>query len=353
MALPMNATGFDDAAPRDARTHVCLIAGSASAPLAAEVAARTGIAVVATSAGRFPDGECAFAIGDDVSGRVVVVVQAIRPPVNDSLVETLAMVDAARRAGAARIVAVLPYLGYARSDRRTGRGPVMASLVARALETAGVDQAITLDVHSAAVEGFFTIPVTDVAASPALVRAARARIARGAVVVAPDFGAVHRATAVADLLGTDVAVCHKQRTSATTVAVARVSGEVAGRACVIVDDMIATGATIAECARALRAAGAQPYPVVLATHAVLSAGSNRALREADPALVVLTDSIPDAIARVPDVTIEVVPIGSTLADAVVVAVDGAAARSEQRRQEVPCRLDYAIEPRPGRRWPAD
>lgn len=337
---------------RESRPDVCVLAGSASPALAGVVAARCGVSIVPTTAARFPDGECAFAIGDDVSGHDVVIVQAIRPPVNDHLVELLAMVDAARRAGAGRVIAVLPYLGYARSDRRTGRGPVMASLVARALEMVGVDRVITLDVHTPAIEGFFTVPITDVSAMAAMVHAARGRIAPGAVVVAPDFGAVRRATVVAELLGADVAVCHKQRTSATTVAVARVSGDVAGRACVIVDDMIATGATIAECARAVRAAGAQPYPVVLATHAVFSPGSNRALREADPALVVLTDSIPDAIARAPDVTIEVVPIGSTLADAVIAAIEGAP-RSEQRRQEVPCRLDYAIEPRPGGRWPAD
>lgn len=343
----------DEALARDARANIRLIAGSASAALAREVAARSGIGVAPCALSRFPDGECEVAIGEEVAGRELVIVQAVAPPVNEHLVELLAIVDAARRAAASRVIALIPYFGYARSDRRSGRrGPVMASLVARLLETVGVDQVVTLDVHTPAIEGFFSVPVEDRSAVPAMVHALRGRVPSGAVVVAPDFGAVHRATAVAELLGADVAVCHKQRTSATTVAVTALSGDVAGRPCVIVDDMIATGATIVECARALRAAGAQPYPIVLATHAVLSPGANRALCDADPALVVLTDSIPDAIARAPDVTIEVVPIGSTLADAVVSTVVGAA-RDRERRQEVPCRIDYTIEPRAGERWPAD
>lgn len=330
MVNTMFGTTEDDVLASAVRqqTPVSLIAGSGHPALSDEIARLTGLDRAACEITRFPDGEVGVALEEPVRGHEVVIVQPTRPPVNEHLVELLALVDASRRAAAARIVAVLPYFGYARSDRRDGRRtPITASLVARLLETAGVDQVITLDVHAPAIEGFFRIPLDNLAAIPVLVDAVRPRIAPDAVVVAPDLGAAKRADRFAALLGLGVAVCHKQRASPTAVNVTRITGDVAGRPCVIVDDMIATGSTIAECARALRSAGALPAPLVVATHAVLVPGAATVLGAAGLAGIVVTDSIAGAAERGRGIAIDVVPVAPLLATAIERLLDGGSLRA--------------------------
>jgi ribose-phosphate pyrophosphokinase len=270
-----------------------IIAGSANPPLARAIEGEMGIRMAACTTERFPDGEVMARIDQSVRGLEVVLLQPTSPPVNDHLAELLALADACRRGAAERIVAVIPYFGYARSDRREGRRTaIMGRLVADAIERAGIAHVVVLDAHTPALEGFFRIPVDNLTAVPVLANALRPRIATGWVIVSPDLGATRLANHYATLLGLPVAICHKQRTSGTDVQVKRIIGDVAGRDCVIIDDMITTGATIAESVRALREAGAASSILVAATHAVLVPGALQKLAAAGVKELIVSDSIP-------------------------------------------------------------
>ena len=273
-----------------------LIAGSASRHLAAAVAVDLRRRFAECTIERFPDGEVSVQLDEPVRGREVILLAATSPPVNDHLVELLALADACRRADADRIVAIVPYFGYARSDRRDGRRtPIMASLAADLIERAGVDHVVTIDAHTPALEGFFRIPVDNLTAVPTLaeplVELLGATTAAESVVVAPDLGAVRLATRYATRLDLPVAVCHKRRLGGAEVSVARITGDVASRRCIIVDDMISTGGTIAESVRILKEAGALSDIVAVATHAVLSPGSLERMASAGVASLVLSDTI--------------------------------------------------------------
>jgi len=294
---------------------VVLLAGTASRALAWQIAAELGVPVGAADVERFPDGETSLVVDAAVEGRDVFVVQATSPPVNDHLIELLAFADACRRGGARRIVAVVPYFGYARSDRRASRGqPVMAALAADLIEAAGIDRVVVVDAHTAQIEGFFRAPVDALSAVPTLAEALAGRLPEGAVAVAPDLGAADRAAALAERLDLDLVVLQKNRRSGTSVEILQVFGDVRGRACLIVDDMISTGGTIAEAVRALRDAGAEGEITVAATHGVLTGPARQRLMGLELREIVLTDTIPvdaDAwpIARV-------VSVAPLLADAI-------------------------------------
>jgi ribose-phosphate pyrophosphokinase len=277
-----------------------LIAGTANAALAARVADAAGLPRGRCDIERFPDGEVSVEIGESVRGRDVILFQSTSPPVNDHLMELVLLADACRRAAAAHVTAIIPYFGYARSDRRQGRrAPVSARVAADLLESAGVGHVVTVDVHAAQIEGFFRVPTDDVSAMPLLAGALDGTLADDAVVVAPDLGAVKRARTLSRQLERDMALCLKQRHSGSEVEVTGVVGNVAGRSCVIVDDMISTGGTVAECARALREAGAREIVAVVATHAVFAPGALSRLTGADVSRVVVTDSVApaDAVAH--------------------------------------------------------
>jgi ribose-phosphate pyrophosphokinase len=219
---------------------------------------------------RFPDGELEVAIAESVREDDVYVIQPTCAPVGESLIELLLLGDAARRAGAVRLTAVIPYFGYARQDRRaSGREPVGARLMADLLEAGGVDRVVAVDLHTAALEGFFAIPLEHLTAVPALAEAAKACLAPHSVVVAPDLGAVKLAERYGALLELPAAFVHKTRLSGTDVRAGAVIGDVEDRAPVIVDDMISTGGTIAAAAGAVLAAGAVPDVTVVTTHALL------------------------------------------------------------------------------------
>ena len=278
--------------PVSSSFSAAVLAGSANLLLAQGVERALGVRLAACTTERFPDGEVMVRIDESVRGLEVVLLQLTSPPVNDHLIELLAMVDACRRAAAARIVAVIPYFGYARSDRRDGRRmPIMGSLLADLMERAGINHVITLDVHTPAVEGFFRIPVDNLTAVPVLAEVLRPRVPANAVIVSPDVGATRLANRYATLLGLPVAICHKRRTSGTEVSVTRIIGDVSGRPCVIVDDMITTGGTVAECLRALRQAGAPTNAIVAATHAVLVPGALSKLAAAGVQELIVTDSV--------------------------------------------------------------
>jgi ribose-phosphate pyrophosphokinase len=269
-----------------------LFGGSANPALAEAVARELGVELAPSRVERFPDGELSVELGCSVRRCEVFVLQPTSPPVNDHLVELLSFADACRRAAAARVVAVVPYFGYARSDKRDGRRePVTASLVAALMEAAGVAQVLTVDIHSAQMEGFFRIPMDTLSAVPLLCDALGGRLPEGAVVVSPDAGRVRAASEYAERLGLPLAVLNKHRESGTRTRVTHVVGDVRGRPCLIVDDMISTGGTIAESAEALRGAGASGPFTVAATHGLLMGDAVERMAAHGVEEIVLTDSI--------------------------------------------------------------
>jgi ribose-phosphate pyrophosphokinase len=277
------------------RTDYLLIAGTAGAAVAPLVAAELGVALTPCRVERFPDGEVSVEIGESVRRREVVIIQATSPPVNDHLVELMLLADACRRAAASHITAIVPYFGYARSDRRRGlRAPVSARAAATVLEASGIGHVVTVDVHAPQIEGFFSIPTDDIEAMPLLDAGITPLLDPKTVVVAPDLGAVRRARDTSRRLQRPMALCLKHRRSGTEVEVTGVVGDVDGRSCIIVDDMISTGATVAESARALRAAGASEVLGVAATHAVFAPGAAERLAGAGVREVVVTDTVAPA-----------------------------------------------------------
>lgn len=291
-----------------------VFSGTSNPGLAATVATELGVRPGGRTVTRFPDGEVEVRLDEPVRGREVLLIQATGPPVNDNLMELLTLADACRRSAAARITAVLPYFGYARADRRRGhREPITASLVAQLIQTAGIDHVLTVDLHAAQIEGFFQIPVDSLTAVPTLAQAIRDRVPRGTVVVSPDTGRVATATDYAHRLGGPVAILHKRRSSGTETAVTHVIGDVRDRPCLIIDDMISTGGTIARAVEALLQAGARPEIFVAATHGLFVGDAwatlgHRAIRE-----VLVTDSLAPAH---PDPRLRIVGIASLIAAAI-------------------------------------
>ena len=291
-----------------------LFAGTANSALAATVAAELGIGLGRCAATRFPDGETAVHINESVRGREVFLVQPTAPPVNDHLVELLAFADACRRSAAARITAVVPYFGYARADKRHGRRePITASLVAQLMQAAGVDHIVTLDLHAEQIEGFFQIPVDNLTAVPTLSQALCGRLPEGLVVVSPDVGRVEMALDYAQRLDSPVVVLHKRRASGTETQVTHVVGDVRGRSCLIIDDMISTGGTIARAVEALLAAGARPEIVIAASHGLFVGEAQAKLSHEAIQDVFVTDSVA-ADRSWP--RLRVVPIAPLIAEAI-------------------------------------
>jgi len=315
------------AGPAPSPFPAALLAGSANPSLAKHVESALAIRLAACTTERFPDGEVSVRIDESVRGLEVVLLQATSPPVNDHLIELLAMADACRRAAAARIVAVIPYFGYARSDRRDGRRtPIMGSLLADLMERAGIDHVITLDLHTPAVEGFFRIAVDNLTAVPALADTLRARVPPAAVIVSPDVGASHLADRYATILGLPVAICYKHRTGGDHVSISRMTGDVAGRSCVVIDDMITTGGTIVECVRVLRAANALPDITVAATHAVLVPGALRRIAAAGVRTLIVSDSVWVTADPVKELCPIVVSVAPLIATAIRRLLDGGSLR---------------------------
>ena len=269
-----------------------IFAGTANPDLARAVARELGVRLGACAVERFPDGEVSVRLEESVRGREVFVVQPTSPPVNEHLVELLAFADACRRASAARTTAVVPYFGYARADKRRGRRvPVTASVVADLLQTVGVAHVLTVDVHAPQVEGFFRIPLDNLTAVPALCEALGGRLPGGAVVVAPDAGRVPVAAEYARRLKAPMAVLHKRREGGDKTVVTHLAGDVRGRACLIIDDMISTGGTIAGSVEALLGAGASDEIIVAATHGLLVAGAREKLARKGVRELFVTDTV--------------------------------------------------------------
>lgn len=275
-----------------------LVTGSANPELAHAMARELGVRLSAAEIERFPDGELSVRLLEPVRRKEIFLVQPTSPPVNDHLVELLVMADACRRAAAAHITAIVPYFGYAHADKRHGRRePITASMVAHLLQTVGINHVVTVDLHMPQIEGFFHIPVDSLTAMPTLSGALRSRLPPDAVVVSPDAGRVRMATRYAQRLGIPLAVLHKRRESGTETVVTHLVGDVRGRACLIVDDMISTGGTVAESIETLLEAGARPEMTVAATHGLLLDGARERLTQKAVREVIITDTVPvDAVA---------------------------------------------------------
>jgi ribose-phosphate pyrophosphokinase len=240
---------------------------------------------------RFPDGEAQVEIQESVRGHDVYLLQSTSPPVDQHLMELLLLADACRRAGAARLTAVIPYFGYARQDRRIDRRSVGARVAANIVGTAGFDRLMLVDAHTPAIEGFFDVPLDHLTAVHPLARTAAPSVGDSTIVVAPDLGAVKLARAYAKELRVPMALVHKTRLDGDTVEAHSVIGEVRGRVPLIVDDMLSTGATIEAAVGALRAAGAREPMAVAVTHLLL-VGRARAILERLPlARIVATDTV--------------------------------------------------------------
>ena len=269
-----------------------IFAGTANPELAIAVAADLGVVLGACAIQRFPDGETSIQLQESVRQKDVFLVQPLSPPANEHLVELLALADACRRAAATRITAVVPYLGYARSDKRHGRRePIMGRMVADVLEAVGVHHVVMVDLHTTQIEGFFKIPVDMLTAVPLLATYLGKDLSPGVVVVAPDAGALRMASEYAHRLNGTVAVFHKRRESGTGTQVTHLVGDVAGKTCLIVDDMISTGGTLASAIEALLKAGARPELTIAATHGLLLAGARQKITQEAVKKILITDTV--------------------------------------------------------------
>ncbi|GLR14030.1 ribose-phosphate pyrophosphokinase [Chitinimonas viridis] len=267
--------------------------GNANPQLADAVAKHLDITVGRATVGRFSDGEATVELLENVRGRDVFVLQSTCAPTNDNLMEVLLMVDALKRASAGRITAAMPYFGYARQDRRprSARVPISAKVVANMLQAAGVDRLLTVDLHADQIQGFFDIPVDNIYATPVLLDDVRTKNYEDLMVVSPDVGGVLRARAMAKQLNTELAIIDKRRPKANVAEVMHIIGDVEGRTCLIMDDMVDTANTLCKAAEALKQHGAKRV-MAYSTHPVLSGPAIERIANSELDELVVTDTIP-------------------------------------------------------------
>lgn len=271
-----------------------VFSGNANLALSEGIAKKLNMRLGMATVGRFSDGEVAVEIDENVRGKDVFVIQPTCAPTNENLMELLVMIDALKRSSASRITAVLPYYGYARQDRRTrsARVPISAKLVAKMIEQAGANRVLTVDLHADQIQGFFDVPVDNVYASPLLLGDVWRQQYRNLIVVSPDVGGVVRARALAKRLDdADLAIIDKRRPKANIAEVMHIIGEVDGRTCVLVDDLVDTAGTLCQAAHALKKHGAVKV-VAYCTHAVLSGSAMKNLTTSTLDELVVTDTIP-------------------------------------------------------------
>jgi len=273
--------------------RLMVFTGNAIPQLAAEVANHLHITLGRAKVGRFSDGEVMVEILENVRGRDVFVLQSICQPTNDNLMELLVMVDGLKRASAGRITAAIPYMGYARQDRRpsSARVPITAKVVANMLTSVGVNRVLTMDLHSEQIQGFFDIPVDNIYSGPVLLSDVWKKSYDGLVVVSPDVGGVVRARALAKRLEADLAIIDKRRPRPNVATVMNIIGDIEGRNCVLIDDMVDTANTLCEAASALKKRGAARV-MAYCTHPVLSGKAVERISNSDLDELVVTDTIP-------------------------------------------------------------
>jgi ribose-phosphate pyrophosphokinase len=269
-----------------------IFSGSAHRELARRIAEYCKVPLGDATVDSFPDGETMVKINENIRGRDVFLVQPTCPPTNQNLMELLIMVDAARRASASRITAVVPFFGYARQDRKDQpRVPITAKLVANLLTAAGVERVLTMDLHAQQVAGFFDIPVDHLFAAPVIIKHLREKGLDDPVVVSPDVGGLKMANAYSQALNTGLAIVAKRRTSPTDVEATSIIGDVAGRSVILVDDLTETAGTLTAAARILKQHGAKEI-MACVSHAVLSDVGMARLKQSEITELVCTNSVP-------------------------------------------------------------
>ncbi|HEV2035367.1 MAG TPA: ribose-phosphate pyrophosphokinase [Candidatus Dormibacteraeota bacterium] len=293
-----------------------LIAGSANPALAQKISDRLGVPLTDARLRRFPDGEINVKIEDSMRGHDVFVIQPSCPPVNEHLMELFIILDALRRASAGRVTAVVPYYGYARKERKTQpREPISAKLVANFITLAGADRLLLLDLHAEAIEGFFDVPTDHLSPHRIMSEYLLTLNLRNLTIVAPDAGGGRRAELVANQLHAPIAFGYKRRTGDDQVDLIAVSGDVKGRDCVVIEDIITTGGTISKLAQSLREQGASRV-LIAATHPVLTGNAMERLKKAQVDEVIVTDSVPIPAEKLgPPLT--VLSVAPLLAEAII------------------------------------
>lgn len=276
-------------------SDLMLFSGNATPDLAARISNYLNVPLGNITTNRFSDGECSVEVMENVRGKDVFIIQSTCAPTNDNLMELIIMADALKRASAKRITAVVPYYGYARQDRRvrSARVPISAKVVADMISGVGFDRVLTVDLHADQIQGFFNIPVDNVYATPVLLEHIQQELlGESLVVVSPDVGGVVRARAIAKLLDdSDLAIIDKRRPRANEVSVMNIIGDVNGRDCVIVDDMVDTAGTLCQAAQALKDHGAKSVSAY-ATHPVLSGKAIDNINNSGLDRLVITNTIP-------------------------------------------------------------
>lgn len=269
-----------------------ILAGSANQTLAKDIAEHLGVRVCDALVNHFNNGETQVMINESVRGRDIFIIQPTSQPVNDNLMELLIMIDACKRASAQSITAVVPYYAYARQDRKTrGREPISAKLVANLLETAGASRVVTVDLHAGQIQGFFDIPVDHLTAIPILAKYFAEQQYEDVIVVSPDLGGVTRARMLADALHTSIAIIEKKRPEPGKAQVMNLIGDVKGRTCILIDDIVDTAGSLCEGAKALKNFGAKKV-YAGCSHAILTDPAMQRINASAIEKLIITDSIP-------------------------------------------------------------
>ena len=294
-----------------------IFTGNAHRDLAQRICAYLQVPLGDATVTSFPDGETFVKINENIRGRDVFIVQPTCPPTNQNLMELLILVDALKRASAQRITAVMPYFGYARQDRKPGpRTPISAKLVANLIERAGVDRVMTVDLHAGQIQGFFDIPTDNLFAAPVMVRDIQERYGvSNLVVVSPDVGGVVRARGLAKRINVPIAICDKRRERAGESEVMNVIGDVKGRRCILIDDIVDSGGTLVNAANALLQQGAAGVMAYI-THGVLTGGAVAKITASRLEALVITDSIQPTEPVKAASNIRVLSIAPLLAEAI-------------------------------------
>ena len=293
-----------------------VFSGNANPELAKEITRFLGIPLSDAVVSQFSDGEINIEICENVRGRDVFIVQPTCPPTHKYLMELILMVDALRRASAARITAAIPYFGYGRQDRRVRsiRVPISAKVVADMIANVGVDRVMTVDLHAEQIQGFFNCAVENVYGLPLMTEDVERQNYQKPTVVSPDIGGVVRARAMAKILNTELAIIDKRRPEANQIEVMNIIGEVTGRTCILIDDIVDTAGTLCKAAEALKERGASKV-VAYCTHAVLSGKALANIEKSALDTMVVTNSIPTSPAALKSDRIRVLTIGKMLAEA--------------------------------------
>ena len=296
-------------------TEIQLFSGNSNKPLAESIAKELGKELSSIEVGHFSDGETSVHIGETVRGRDVFIIQSTSYPVNENLMELLVCIDALRRASAGRITAVIPYFGYARQDRKARpRDPITAKLVADIITSSGADRILTIDLHAPQIQGFFDIPVDHLEGGPILYRYFKKMADDNFVVVSPDVGSVSRARTAASILNVPIAIIDKRRPRANQVQIMNIIGDVKGKTCLLVDDMIDTAGTLCEGAKALFDNGAKEI-YACCTHAVLSGSAIERINQSPIKKIVALNTIDQPESKKCD-KIEILSIAKLLAKAI-------------------------------------